>query len=188
MDNSFGWKFSKCLPGMFRIFPWVLAMPTVLRFRMIPNSLNGTNAISAPCKSRSLIVYLFRKMRNYSTIFCKWAFFLQETFCVILHNVKNYETNLNPLKLKFGEIESMLSLSFSFRTRSKSSNIARGSLRSLLAERSIDSKLFSRPRNARGSIFSIWQCDRSRWRICDSLLIKKKDLIFNLLSTINSTI
>ena len=169
------WKFSKCLPGMFRIFPWVLAMPTVLRFRMIPNSLNGTNAISAPCKSRSLIVYLFRKRRvNFLIIFCKWAFILQETFCVILHNVRNYETNLNPLKLKFGEIESMLSLSFSFLTRSKSSNIARGSLRSLLAERSIDSKLFSRPRNARGSIFSIWQCDRSRWRICDSLLIKKK--------------
>ena len=169
------WKFSKCLPGMFRIFPWVLAMPTVLRFRMIPNSLNGTNAISAPCKSRSLIVYLFRKRRvNFLIIFCKWAFILQETFCVILHNVRNYETNLNPLKLKFGEIESMLSLSFSFLTRSKSSNIARGSLRSLLAERSIDSKLFSRPRNARGSIFSIWQCDRSRWLICDSLLIKNR--------------
>ena len=64
---------------------------------------------------------------------------------------------LNPLKLMLGDIESMLSLSFSFRTRSKSSNKPKGSFRSRFADRSMDSKLFSRPLNASGSISSTWQ-------------------------------
>ena len=76
---------------------------------------------------------------------------------------------LNPLKLMLGDIESMLSLSFSFRTRSKSSNKPKGSFRSRFADRSMDSKLFSRPLNASGSISSTWQWDRSKCRICDSL-------------------